>query len=267
MVYGSWSRGYRSGGFNGRGLTPFSATTPYDPETVDSYEIGFKSEFLDRKVSLNVAAFYTDYKDIQQTTTISTTGGTGNETIVTNAASAKIKGIEADLTVRPISDLTIRSSLGYTDSKFGGFVTNQPVFGVVRQFDLSDVNLIYAPKITWSINAEYTVPVPAIDGSIRFNAGYRYITRYDQQVAADPATPIPATGTIIVARNDPRLRPLGHEQQRGEGPPHAVRPQPARRPGPADGVQRRGLPDLLGLLGGAGAPHLWRSAWLRVLRP
>jgi iron complex outermembrane receptor protein len=206
MVYGSWSRGYRSGGFNGRGLTPFSATTPYDPETVDSYEIGFKSEFLDRKVSLNVAAFYTDYKDIQQTTTISTTGGTGNETIVTNAASAKIKGIEADLTVRPISDLTIRSSLGYTDSKFGGFVTNQPVFGVVRQFDLSDVNLIYAPKITWSINAEYTVPVPAIDGSIRFNAGYRYITRYDQQVAADPATPIPATGTIIVARNDPRLR-------------------------------------------------------------
>ena len=216
MLYASWSRGYRSGGFNGRGLTPFSATTPYDPETVDSYEVGFKSEFLDRKVSLNVAAFYTDYKDIQQTTTITTQGGTGNETIVTNAASAKIKGIEADLTIRPTSNLTIRSSLGYTDSRFGGFITDQPVTlpdltVAVRRFDLSNVDLIYAPKITWSINAEYTVPVPAMDGSIRFNAGYRYLSRYDQQVAADPAVypaaiaALPGT-TVVVPRNDPRLR-------------------------------------------------------------
>jgi iron complex outermembrane receptor protein len=211
MVYGSWSRGYRSGGFNGRGLTPFSATTPYNPETVDSYEVGFKSEFFDRAVALNVAAFYTDYKDIQQTTTVSTQGGTGNETIVTNAASAKIKGVEADLTIRPMRELTIRSSLGYTDSKFGGFLTRQPVTlptGAVeiRDFDLSNVDLIYAPKITWSINGEYEIPVAAMNGSIRLNASYRYLSRYDQQVAADPATPLPATGTVVVARNDPRLR-------------------------------------------------------------
>ena len=211
MVYGSWSRGYRSGGFSGRGQTPFSATTPYDPETVDAYEIGFKSELFDRKLALNVAAFYTDYKDIQQSSTLTTAGGVGNETIVVNAAGAKIKGIEADITARPTSDLTIRASVGYTDSNFKGFVIDQPVANQanvaangVRTFDLSGVNLIYAPKLTSSINAEYKIPLG--DGDVRLNAGYRFITRYDQQITADPATAIPATGTIIVARNDPRVR-------------------------------------------------------------
>jgi len=214
MVYGSWSRGYRSGGFNGRGQTLFSATTPYDPETVDSYEVGFKSEFLDRAVALNVAAFYTDYSNIQQSTTISLVGGVGNETIVTNAASAKIKGVEADLTIRPTRDFTIRSSLGYTNSKFGGFIVSQPVGGIAFpvQFDLSDVNLIYAPKITFSLNGEYTIPmdVGPLTGNIKLQAGYRFLSRYDQQIAVDPATPFPAVvmpGTVIVAsRNDPRLR-------------------------------------------------------------
>lgn len=214
MVYGSWSRGYRSGGFNGRGLSPVSSTTPYDPETVDAYEVGVKSEFLDRKVALNIAAFYTKYSDIQQSTTVTLAGGVGNETIVTNAASAKIKGIEADLTLRPFQALTINSSLGYTDSKFGGFITSQPVTGVAFpvQFDLSNVDLIYAPKITFSINAEFTQPVTlgSVDGDVKLNAGYRYLSRYDQQIAVDPATAIPGGATaatvVPVARNDPRLR-------------------------------------------------------------
>ena len=214
MIYGSWSRGYRSGGFNGRGLSFVSATTPYDPETVDAYELGLKSEFWDRKIALNIAGFYTDYKDIQQSTTITLAGGVGNETIVTNAASAKIKGVEVDLTLRPVRALTINSSFGYTHSKFGGFVTSQPVTGVAFpvQFDLSDVDLIYAPKITFSINGEYALPVAlgAVNGEIKLNAGYRYLSRYDQQIAADPATPVPATVTpdtiVTVERNDPRLR-------------------------------------------------------------
>lgn len=218
MLYGSWSRGYRSGGFNGRGLTLFSATTPYNPETVDAFEAGFKSEFWDRRITFNVAAFYTKYKDIQESTTVSTAGGTGNETIVANAAAAKIKGIEADLTLRPISNLTIRSSFGYTDAEFNGFIVNQPVAvnattTIDRTFDFSNVNLIYAPKVTWSINAEYLAPftVGAFSGKVKLDAGYRYLAPYDQQIAADPAIyaaaiTAPAGATVVVPRNDPRLR-------------------------------------------------------------
>ncbi len=214
MVYGSWSRGYRSGGYNGRGLTQFSATTPYDPETVDAFELGLKSAFLDNRVSLNLAAFHTKYKNIQQSTTISQPGGTGNETIVTNATSAKIKGVEADLTARVTDGLTLRSSFGYTDSKFGAFLTNLPVGGIAFPvtFDFSDVDLIYAPKVTWSVSAEYALPLTmgSVDGEVKANVGYRYLSRYDQQIAADGATALPGVVTpdtvVNVLRNDPRLR-------------------------------------------------------------
>ena len=205
MAYASWSRGYRSGGFNGRGLTFFSATTPYNPEIVTSYEVGLKTEFFDRKLALNLAGYYTDYRNIQQSTTITLAGGGGNETIVTNAAGAKIKGIEADITARPIRNLTLSATAGYIDSKFNGFVVNQPVGATVRTFDFSNVNPIYAPKLTSSINGEYKIPV-SDSANVTLSAGYRFITRYDQQISADAATPISATGTIIVKQNDPRIR-------------------------------------------------------------
>jgi iron complex outermembrane receptor protein len=205
MFYATFSRGYRSGGFNGRGQTFFSATTPYDPETVSAYEGGIKSEFFDRKLSINLAGYYTDYKKIQQSSTVTLAGGIGNETIVTNAAGARIHGIEGDLTARPIRNLTLRASAGYTHSHFRGFIVNQPVGTDVRTFDFSAVHLIYAPKITASFNAEYKLPITD-RSDVTIAGGYRYLSRYDQQIAADPATPIPAAGIIVVARNDPRLR-------------------------------------------------------------
>ena len=137
---------------------------------------------------------------------------------MTNAASAKIKGLEADLTARPVDGLTIRSSVGYTNAKFGGFIVTQPVtvgvdglgnaITVNRDFDFSSVDLIYAPKITFALNAEYEHPfsIGSQEGTIKLNAGYRYLSRYDQQIAADPASVIPVTGVVPVLRNDPRLR-------------------------------------------------------------
>jgi iron complex outermembrane receptor protein len=216
MVYASYQRGYRSGGFNGRGQTLVTATTPYDPETVDAYEIGLKSEFFDRRVALNLAAFYSDYQDMQQSTTISLAGSVGNETIVTNASTADIQGLEADITWQPIDDLTFRSSIGYTDAEFGDFITNLPVAGVdldnngvddALPFDMSNVDLIYAPEITFAVSGDYTIPLDWGAGAeLRLNASYRYLSEYDQQIAPDPATPINVTGITVVEQNDPRLR-------------------------------------------------------------
>ncbi|PNB46400.1 TonB-dependent receptor, partial [Pseudomonas sp. FW305-130] len=66
MLYGSWSRGYRSGGFSPRAATAATAGTPFGPETVDSYEIGAKLDLLQRKLQINVAGFISDYKNMQQ---------------------------------------------------------------------------------------------------------------------------------------------------------------------------------------------------------
>lgn len=207
MIYAGWSRGYRSGGFSGRGLSEYSSTTPYGPETVDSFEIGFKSSWFDRRLQLNVAAFYADYRDMQQNTTIPTAGGLGNETIVTNVGGATIKGIEADLTARLTDELTISGSVGLLDSGFKNFVSQGAISALapgLRTIDYSNVNMIYAPKVTAAINAEYAATVPF--GEWVTTVGYRYLSPYDQQVALDATAAYPPTGPIVLERNDPRVR-------------------------------------------------------------
>ncbi|WP_221794448.1 TonB-dependent receptor [Aquisediminimonas sediminicola] len=215
MVYGSWSQGYRSGGFSGRGLDQVSATTPFNPEKVNSFEAGVKAELFDRRLTLNLAGFYVKYKDIQETITKSG-GSTGNITIVENAASAKVKGIEADFTARPIDGLTVRGSLGYLHNRFSGF-TNKEAWSItdgddnvldsgLHIYDYSGVNMIYAPKITASVSFEYKYEL-GNDHQVRLNGGYRYIGAYDQQVSRDARIPtIQDNGTTVLTSNDPRVR-------------------------------------------------------------
>ena len=202
LFYFSWSRGYRSGGFSNRAQTAISTNTPYGPETVDSYEIGAKTAFFDRKLLFNVAAFYADYSSLQQNTTIPG-GPTGNETIVSNVGSATIKGIEVDLTARPVRQLTMTAGLGYLDSRFSNFLTRS---GTNTFTDYSANNLIYNPSVTANFNGTYTVPTKF--GEALLNLGYRFIAPYDQQISLGPTTTTTTGGvtTIVVNGNDPRVR-------------------------------------------------------------
>jgi iron complex outermembrane recepter protein len=204
MFYTVWSRGYRSGGFSGRGLSLIAATTPFAPETVDSYEGGIKSAWLDRRLELNLALFHTKYQDIQESTTIPYPGGQGNQTIITNASTAEINGLEIDLVARPIADLTLRASLGLLDSGFGEFLTQE---GSPAIFDYSDVDMIYAPQVTGSLSFDYEIP--ASYGEWNINGSYRYIDPYDQQIGRDATvTPALVNGIYHVESNDPRVRSM-----------------------------------------------------------
>jgi len=208
LFYASWSRGYRSGGFSNRASTVISTNKAYGPETVDSYELGAKTALFDRKRLFNVAAFYADYKNLQQNTTVPG-GPTGNETLVTNVGSAAIKGVELDMTARPVRRLTATAGLGYLDSRFKNFITGgtDPTTGTPATFDYSDVNLIYNPSVTGNLNATYTMP--AKFGEVLLNFGYRFIAPYDQQISIGPfnrvVSPAGVT-TITVLGNDPRVR-------------------------------------------------------------
>lgn len=203
MLYASWSRGYRSGGLSGRGQTLISSTTPYGAETVDSYEAGIKSAFFGKRLLVNIAGFYSDYSDLQQNTTIPISGGIGNETVVTNVGSAKIKGIEAEIIAKPLSGLTLSASLGLLRSKFKDFITQAPVGNVLTTFDYSANDLIYNPRETLSMTADYSVPLSF--GAAKFNVSYRNIAPYDQQISLG-ATHVSGSGTVIVEGNDPRVR-------------------------------------------------------------
>jgi iron complex outermembrane recepter protein len=253
MIYASWSRGYRSGGFSPRAATALTAGVAYQPEVVDSYEVGTKLDLFDRRLTLNLAGFYSKYNGLQQNTTIPG-GPTGNQTITSNAGSATIKGIEADFTARPAEGLRITGSIGYLDSQFKGFIAGNSIGNVLPTFvgtipagaaailalplvggaadprtaaftgtptalNYSANNLIYSPKITASLGADYTVNMG--ETKLIFNVGYRFIDRYDQQISLGPitgtlpdatfnATTLTAvtqpTTPLVVNGNEPRVR-------------------------------------------------------------
>jgi iron complex outermembrane receptor protein len=122
MTYALWSRGYRGGGFNGRPSTIGAAITPYNPETLDNYELGFKTQFLNDRVRLNGAFYLMKYKDMQQDLDVPAPGtSTGRENRTINASKADLKGIELDLTARITPHFTIGGNLGYLDAKYKDF--------------------------------------------------------------------------------------------------------------------------------------------------
>lgn len=117
MVYASFNRGFNSGWFNRlalRGYRP--ADNPViSPETIDAYEVGFKSQFLDRRLRVNVSAFQYNYTNLQLQ--FYEFGGL----ITKNAAGAKIRGVDVDVQARPVNNLDLTVSASFLDPKFSDF--------------------------------------------------------------------------------------------------------------------------------------------------
>lgn len=172
MVYGLYSKGYRAGGFSGRPGTYEAASIAYDPESVDNFEIGWKTEWLNGRVRFNGSVFLMEYDDKQEEQSVPTTQGTGQQTIVTNAASAEIKGLEFDLLARVSNNFTIAANLGVLDSKFKKLVDTDPATPVNRR-DLSYLKLRRAPELTATISPNFTWPVG--NGSLWVQADLRYV--------------------------------------------------------------------------------------------
>lgn len=154
LVYASASRGFKSGGFDGRATTDF-AFQSFDPEYVWSYEAGLKTSWLDGAFIANGALFYNDYTDLQVTSFGSDPASGVFVSQFTNAAAAKIKGIEIELLAKPTERLTLSGTLGYLDADYDEF--NILVAGVST--DVSDRPLVNAPKWNGSVSATYEQPI------------------------------------------------------------------------------------------------------------
>lgn len=157
MVYGSYSRGFRSGGFNGRAA---SATTvgPYEPETVDSFEAGWRSNWADGSVIFNATVFHSIYDDKQEEITRAAPPPINQETVVANAAEVEISGLELEAIARPITGLQLRANYGYTDASYEDFESADPL-DPSRTVDLSFLELRRAPENTLGVGARYDVMV------------------------------------------------------------------------------------------------------------
>jgi len=112
MIYGTYSEGFKSGGFNQRVFPPLPEAPGFDPESVDSLEFGFKIGAFANRLRLNGAIFFTDYDDLQVTVFREVAP------VTSNAAQAEIDGFELELVAAPLPGLTLEASVGYTDADF-----------------------------------------------------------------------------------------------------------------------------------------------------
>ncbi|WP_240530297.1 TonB-dependent receptor [Novosphingobium sp. PC22D] len=112
MVYASYARGFKSGGFTQRIFPPEPVIPSFDPEFVTTYEVGTKLELLRRTLRLNSALFWSDYSDLQ----IILNDGVAPK--VRNAGKARIRGVEVELEAAPARWLRITGGLGYTDAEY-----------------------------------------------------------------------------------------------------------------------------------------------------
>lgn len=191
MLYGSVSTGYRSGGYTYNGTSsPTTSTTaflaayePFRPESVTNYEVGFKSDLLDRRLRINLSVFYQDYKDIQQRIRDQVNGAL--VTLVRNAASAKIKGGELDVTAVPMDGLTLTFGAAYLDAKYDEFIARDANGNLL---DLTN-QAFSAPDWTFNVGATYEIPTS--DGYVRLFANYNWTDDVDFQ----PGTTNPAGTT------------------------------------------------------------------------
>ncbi|MDO8860447.1 TonB-dependent receptor [Haliea sp. E1-2-M8] len=171
MFYATYSKGYRAGGFNGRVASLEEANQPYDPETIDNYEIGVKSELMDNRLRLNATIFSMDYKDKQEELQLpSTVTDTGQKTVVINPSSATIQGIELEAQAYLNQNLSIRANLGYLDSEYDDYVYTD-VEGSIT--DLSGLEFRRAPEYTGTLDATYEWDVAGGNAWVR--GSYRYI--------------------------------------------------------------------------------------------
>jgi iron complex outermembrane receptor protein len=164
-TYASFSTGYKPGGFNA-----ISSNDPaYRPETVKAYEVGFKSQWFDDHLRLNVAAFYNDYKDKQEFVLQLSAPNANSETAIKNAAAATTKGVEFEYVWKATDDLRFDGTASYLYATYGSYNsadTSRPSLGII---DLAGNMLPGAPVWTTDFGAQYDVGLLGGGASVRMD--------------------------------------------------------------------------------------------------
>jgi iron complex outermembrane receptor protein len=172
MAYVSWDRGFKSGVYN---LLTYAAA-PVNPEELDAYQAGIKSDWLDHRLRLNAAAFRYQYRNIQVESIVA------GATISMNAAAARMSGLEVDLEYVPSRAFTVRAALAFLDGRYTDFA-NAPITTPLRDSsgtlsggnavisgDATGFRTVRSPSRTATINGRYRLFTEL--GEVGLSVGY-----------------------------------------------------------------------------------------------
>ncbi|MFV8817554.1 TonB-dependent receptor [Haliea sp. E17] len=173
MTYFKVSKGYSSGGFNARQADPQYFYPGYDEETVYTYELGWKSTWLDSRLILNGALFYSDYSDLQVNQLTET--GSNN---IDNAGDAEITGLELEATAMVTDSFEVGGGYGYLDPQYKKYIA-------VDGTDLSNNHWAHAPKNTFNLYGRYQVE-DVFGGNLVMRVDYSWVDDYFLLTANGP---------------------------------------------------------------------------------
>jgi outer membrane receptor protein involved in Fe transport len=184
MFYIKAGEGAKAGGFTSGSRNPTAAWTPadqaYQPEEVFGYEVGMKSHWMNDRLEFNIAAYDTEFDDLQVNTFTPATDGTGVIIQrVTNAATASSSGVEMDLRFAASDNLLLGAALAFQDVGYDSFVngTCSIESGLASPCDQSGRPLPLAADSSGNVYANFSVPMGSTlnfvaDLSVSFSDGY-----------------------------------------------------------------------------------------------
>ena len=185
LTYASASRGFKSGGLSYSVTSESSqirdTLNVYLPEYVWTVELGLKSTLLDNRLRLNAAAFHSDYKDIQyQFYAVLDQGGSlTSVSVVSNAPTAEIQGLELEALVEPMENLTLTASVGLTDAEYTGADERGGPLNLDSEF-------LYTPKWSAALSGEYRIPTALGNFRARIDYAWKDKTYFDIQNSTNP---------------------------------------------------------------------------------
>lgn len=186
LVYGTFSQGFRMGGSNaGAGSACYQHGVPetFSPDTLDNFEVGWKSGLLDGRMTWNGALYYMPWKDFQAPIFDESICPT---TFNANFGDARIYGAESDIHYQVIAGLTLEASANYNDSRL---VTVKPNFtGVLTDMIVPDERLPFVPYLSYSANVRYERPLgAALSGYIQYDIAHKGDMWSDLRALGNPA--------------------------------------------------------------------------------
>lgn len=178
-AYFHYGHGFRGGTYNG-GVTVQSNVSVVNPETVDAYEVGAKTDWFGHRLRASASAFHYDYHNIQVLVNAVTASTTASATVLQNAGTGTINGAELEAEALPTPQLHLRGSVGLLDAWYGGFlaVNNNQVVNA------SGNKLVRAPPATALIDADYGIPIASyslVVGTDWQYTAHQFFNAVDQQ--------------------------------------------------------------------------------------
>jgi iron complex outermembrane receptor protein len=170
FMYVTVAKGFKGGGFDDTPANIAQATTPYDPEEATNYEVGIKMDLLDRRMRLNADVFLMDYKDLQ----VTQTNAACLCNLTDNAASAEIKGIEAEFLFAVNERLLLSLGGSYIDAKYEDFLETAINPSTGQRLDSSGNRLQRTPETQLAGGIDLTLPFGSLGDALNFRINYTW---------------------------------------------------------------------------------------------